>query len=106
MMEEGGQHGKSTRGMKWQWEKLTKVRTKEEFQAVLAETAAMIGDDDVTITLPVSAKGFLKIMGDAYVAWNYGELEKPGTKELLDRALAVYSSIYLKLLMKSGRERH
>ena len=57
------------------------------------------------MTLPASAKGFLKIMGDAYLAYRYGEIEKPGPKEILDRALAVYSNIYLRLLAKARRER-
>lgn len=93
------------RTLRWQWEKLAKAKSKEEVQATLAETAALIGDDDITLYLPVPAKGFLKLMGDAYMAWRFGELEKPGTKELLDRALAVYSNIYLRLLVKSRRER-
>jgi len=45
-------------------------------------------------------------MGDAYVAWKYGEIDRrPGSKELLDTALAVYPNVYLRLLMKSRRER-
>jgi hypothetical protein len=44
-------------------------------------------------------------MGDAYLAWKYGEIERPATKELLDRALAVYLMVYLRLLVKSRRER-
>jgi hypothetical protein len=47
-------------------------------------------------------------MGDAYAAWRYDEIEKPGSRESLDRALAIYSNVYLRLLVKSrrGRIRH
>jgi hypothetical protein len=83
--------------LRWHWEKVGKAKSKEEVQAILAETAALIGDDDITLILPVPTKVYLKVMGDAYLAYRYGEIEKPGTKELLDRALAVYSTVYLRL---------
>jgi hypothetical protein len=54
---------------------------------VLAEAEALIGDGDVTLALTVSAEGYVKVMGEAYSAYRLGEIEKPGTQELLDRAL-------------------
>jgi hypothetical protein len=104
-MEEETEKTKPTRGLRWTWEKLAKATTKEEVEQVLAEAASMVGDGDVEITGSVPGKGYVKLMGDAYLAYKYGEIEKPGTKQLLDRALAVYSNIYLRLLAKSRRER-
>ncbi len=104
-MEEQTDKTKGTRGLRWQWEKLAKATTKEEVEQVLAEAATMVGDDDVEIRGSVPGKGYVKLMGDAYLAYRYGEIERPGPKEILDRALAVYSNIYLRLLAKSRRER-
>ena len=97
--------GTTAGGLRWAWEKLAKAETKEEVEQVLAEATTMVGDGDVQIRGSVPGKGYVKLMGDAYLAYRYGEIEKPGPKELLDRALAVYSNIYLRLLAKSRRER-
>lgn len=105
-MEEETDKTKPTRGgLRWAWDRLAKATTKEEVEQALAEAASMVGDGDVEITGSVPGKGYVKLMADAYLAYRYGEIEKPGPKELLDRALAVYSSIYLRLLAKSRRER-
>ena len=95
----------TTRGLRWRWERLAKATTKEELEQVLAEATTMAGEGDVEIRGSVQSKGYVKLMGDAYLAYRYGEIEKPGPKELLDRALAVYSNIYLRLLAKTRRER-
>lgn len=106
-MEEQIDKGKGMTGpgLRWQWEKLAKAVTKEDVEQVLAEAATMVGDGDVEIRGSVPGKGYVRLMADAYLAYRYGEIEKPGPKELLDRALAVYSSIYLRALAKTGRER-
>jgi hypothetical protein len=58
----------TTRGLRWQWEKLAKAATKEELEQLLAEATTMVGEDDVEIRGSVPGKGYVKLMGDAYLA--------------------------------------
>ena len=109
--EEKGDPDKSGRvttfalGVRWAWEKVQKANTLAEVKAAIAEAATMLGTGDIIVRLSVPPQGYLGLMIDAWLAWKYGEIDKPGTKELLDRALAVYSQLYLRALMRSRRER-
>lgn len=104
-MDENVETKGTTRGLRWPWEKLSEAKTAEEVKAAIAEAAAMLGTEDIVIRLSIPPQGYLRLMGDAWMAWKYGEIEKPGSKEILDRALAVYCQLYLGALMKSRRER-
>lgn len=104
-MEENVETKGTTRGLRWPWEKLGKAVTADEVKVVIAEAAAMLGTEDILIRLSIPPQGYLRLMGDAWLAYKYGEIERPGTRELLDRALAVYCQLYLGALLKSRREK-
>lgn len=104
-MDENVETKGTTRGLRWPWEKLGKAKTADEVKAAVAEAATLLGTEDIQIRLSIPPQGYLRLMGDAWLAWQYGEIERPGTKELLDRALAVYCQLYLGAMMKSRRER-
>jgi hypothetical protein len=42
----------------------------------------LLRDGDARLELSVSPKGYLKLMGDAYLVWRCGEMQKPGYFDL------------------------
>ena len=103
-MEEEIKSEKSTRGIKWQWAKLAQARTKEEFQSALLELAEVVGNSDMHVTLVIPPKEYVRLAGNAWVAYKYGELEACNAKSIIDRALGMYD-LYLKQKAVERRKR-
>ena len=74
---------------RWSWEALKQAKTSDQFRAVLAQVLEKVGDDDVTITLHVPGSAYVRIMGNAWLAKQYGELKEISPQAYFDRAVQV-----------------
>ncbi|GAI13705.1 unnamed protein product, partial [marine sediment metagenome] len=57
---------------RWHWEALKQAKTSEQFRAVLAEVLEKVGDGDVTVTLHIAGSAYVRVMGNAWLAKQYG----------------------------------
>ena len=74
---------------RWHWEALKQAKTSEQFRAVLAEVLEKVGDGDVTVTLHIAGSAYVRVMGNAWLAKQYGEIEEVSPMAYFDRALQV-----------------
>lgn len=74
---------------RWHWEALKQAKTSEQFRAVLAEVLEKVGDSDVTVTLHIAGSAYVRVMGNAWLAKQYGEIEEINPQSYFDRALQV-----------------
>ena len=82
--------GKGLRGTaRWAWEALRQAKTGDQFRAVLAQVIEKAGDGDVTLTLTFPGPSYVKIMGNAWLAKQYGEIEEISPTAYADRAFQV-----------------
>jgi len=83
--------GKGLRGTArwWAWEALRQAKTGDQFRAVLARVLEKAGDTDVTLTLTFPGPSYVKIMGNAWLAKQYGEIEEISLMAYADRAFHV-----------------
>lgn len=92
MVEESGtvQEKKGLGGSsRWHWEALKQATTGEQFRAVLAQVLEKVGDGDVTLTLHIPGPSYVRVMGNAWLAKQYGETEEVSPMAYFDRALQV-----------------
>lgn len=88
---------------RWHWEALKQAQTSEQFRAVLAEVLEKVGDGDVTVTLHIAGSAYVRVMGNAWLAKQYGEIEEVSPMAYFDRALQVMD---LNLKNVAVRRRH
>ena len=74
---------------RWHWEALKQATTGEQFRAVLAEVLEKVGDDDVAMTLHIPGPAYVRVMGNAWLAKQYGEIAEVSPMAYFDRALQV-----------------
>jgi len=88
--EQPNQKRESLRGTaRWSWEALRQAKTAQEFQAVLAQMLEKVGDGEVAVTLHIPGSAYIRIMGNAWLARQYGEIEEINPQSYFDRALHV-----------------
>jgi len=74
---------------RWSWEALKQARTNDQCKLVLAQVLEKVGDSDVTLTLHVTGHAYVRIMGNAWLAKQFGEIEEINPQAYFDRALQV-----------------
>lgn len=74
---------------RWSWASLRQANTAPEFQKVLADIFGKVGDGEVTVTLHIPGPAYVRIMGNAWLAKQYGEIEEINPQAYFDRALHV-----------------
>jgi len=92
MVEETGtnQGKEGLRGTaRWSWEALRQARTNDQCKAVLAQVFEKVGDGDATLTLHVTGPEYVRVMGNAWLAKQFGEIEEISPQAYFDRALQV-----------------
>jgi len=99
-----GQEKEGLRGTaRWSWEALRQARTNNQCKSVLAQVFEKVGDGDVTLTLHVTGPEYVRTMGNAWLAKQFGEIKGISPQAYFDRALQVME-INLKNI--SVRKRH
>jgi len=95
--------GKGLGSGRWYWEAIKHAKTKEDFQTVLATIYEKVGDDDVTLTLHVPGSAYVRIIGNAWLAKRYGEIEDITLTAFANRAFQL-----MELTLKSiaTRKKH
>ncbi|MBA7562022.1 hypothetical protein ES708_03671 [subsurface metagenome] len=95
--------GKGLGSGRWYWEAIKQAKTKEDFQSVLAQVYEKVGDDDVTLTLHIPGSAYVRIMGNAWLAKQCGEIDEISLTAYADRAFAL-----MELTLKSiaTRKKH
>ena len=88
---------------RWHWETLKQATTGEQFRAILAQVLEKVGDDDVTLTLHIPGPSYVRVMGNAWLAKQYGETDEVSPRAYFDRALQVME---LNLKNVAVRRRH
>lgn len=74
---------------RWHWEALKQAKTSAQFKAILAQVLEKVGDGDVTVTLHIPGSSYVRVMGNAWLAKQYGEIEEVSPQAYFDRALQV-----------------
>ena len=85
VLEKKGLGGSS----RWHWEALKQAKTDEQVRAVLAQVLEKVGDTDVAMTLHIPGSSYVRVMGNAWLAKQYGEIEEISPQAYFDRALQV-----------------
>ena len=85
----------SKRVTRWTWQDLAQARTREEFLAVLAQLEGQMGEEDLEVKVSIPPKEYIRLMGNAWLAYRYGEIKQLNIANIIDRALQVYAQ-YLK----------
>jgi len=81
--------GKGLGSGRWHWEALRQAKTNEQFRMVLAQVLDKVKDSDVTLTIHLPGAAYVRIMGNAWLARLYGEIEDVSPQDYMDRALQV-----------------
>ena len=81
--------GKGLGSGRWHWEALKQAKTRDQFRTVLAQVLEKVKDGDVALTLHLPGPSYVRIMGNAWLAKQYGEIEELSAKAYMDRALQV-----------------
>lgn len=74
---------------RWSWEALRQARTNDQCKSVLAQVFEKVGDGDATLTLHVTGPEYIRIMGNAWLAKQFGEIKEISSQAYFDRSLQV-----------------
>lgn len=74
---------------RWSWEALKQAKTSDQCKSILAQVFEKVGDGDATLTLHVTGPAYVRIMGNAWLAKQFGEIEEISPQSYFDRALQV-----------------
>jgi len=74
---------------RWSWEALKQAKTSDQCKAILAQVFGKVGDGDATLTLHVTGPAYVRIMGNAWLAKQFGEIEEVSLQAYFDRVLQV-----------------
>jgi hypothetical protein len=83
---------KESRGLlmvRLSWKKLQEAKTLEEMTAVLQEVAAAAGSETVHVQLELTPAMYVRIMGNAWFAFNYKEIDELSMRAYIYRSLQV-----------------
>ena len=75
---------------RWSWEALKQAKTNDQCKSVLAQVFEKVGDGEgYTLTVHVTGPAYVRIMGNAWLAKQFGEIEEISPQAYFDRALQV-----------------
>lgn len=74
---------------RWSWEALRQAKTNDQCKAVLAQVFEKVRDGDATLTIHVTGPEYVRIMGNAWLAKQFDEIEGISPQAYFDRALQV-----------------
>lgn len=72
---------------KWLWRELSEAKTEPQIYAVLAKVSEALAGHQINVQVELSPESYIRIMGDAWFARVYGEIDEMSMRAYIDRAL-------------------
>ena len=87
--QEENKESKGLLNARWLWKKLDEAATPEQMMAVLAEVKQIVGENPINVNIEMPVAVYTRIMGNAWWAKKYGEINELSMHAYLNRAAQV-----------------